>query len=404
MNILLINHYAGSPLYGMEYRPYYFAHRWEKMGHKVTIIASSFSHLRLMQPKCIKPFTIEIIDGIKYIWINTPKYYGNGIKRLINMLSFTWQLWLKVVPIEKPDIVIDSSTYPLTIYSSYKIARKYRAKLVFEVHDLWPLTPIELGNFSKYHPFIIVLQQAEDFAYKHADKVISLLPKAKEYMVSRGMSSNKFRYIPNGIDITSWQLFTSLPSKHIQGLNKFKKGDKFIVGYAGGHGRSNALECLVKAAGLLKNNSKIQFVLVGQGPEKEKLQKIVEINAYQNVFFLPPIPKSSIPKFLSVMNILYIGAYRQPLYRFGVSQNKLFDYMMSAKPIIYAIDSGNNPINDSGCGLTVTPENPQAIANAILNLYHLPLEKRKDMGKKGKIYVEKYHNYENLAQEFLEGL
>ena len=89
MNILLINHYSGSSLYGMEYRPYYFARQWKKMGHKVSIIAASFSHVRTIQPKCIRPFTIEIIDGIKYIWIKTPKYYGNGIKRVINMLSLS---------------------------------------------------------------------------------------------------------------------------------------------------------------------------------------------------------------------------------------------------------------------------------------------------------------------------
>lgn len=403
MNILLINHYAGSPLYGMEYRPYYFARQWIKMGHKVTIIAASFSHLRATQPKCIEEFSIEIIDDIKYVWVRTPKYWGNGIQRVINMLSFSWKLWIKILPIDKPEIVIDSSTYPLTIYSSYKIARKYSSKLIFEVHDLWPLTPIELGNFSKYHPFILVLQHAEDFAYKHADKVISLLPKAKKYMISRGMFPNKFKYIPNGIDISSWRLSTLLPAKHTQILNKFKQQNKFIVGYAGGHGKSNALEYLLKAAELLKNNSKIQFILVGQGPEKEKLQKIVEINDYQNVNFLPPISKSSVPKFLSMMDILYIGTYQHPLYRFGVGQNKLFDYMMSARPIIYAINAGNNPINDSKCGLTVPPENPQAITNAILYLYQLPLEKRKDMGKKGKIYVEKYHDYKKLAKTFLEG-
>jgi glycosyltransferase involved in cell wall biosynthesis len=404
MNILLINHYAGSPLYGMEYRPYYFARQWKKMGHKVTIIASSFSHVRTIQPRCIKPFTIEIIDNIKYIWIKTPRYSGNGIKRLINMLSFTEQLYLKNLPIEKPDIVIDSSTYPLTIYGSYKIARKYKTKLIFEVHDLWPLSPIELGNFSKYHPFILILQYAEDFAYKHADKVVSLLPKAKEYMINRGMSPDKFKYIPNGIDISSWRSSMPLPSKHTQILNKLKQQNKFIVGYAGEHGRASTLEYLIKAAGLLNNNSKIQFVLVGKGPEKKRLQKIVEINDYQNVNFLPPIPKSSIPKLLSIVDILYIGLNQQPLFRFGVSPNKLFDYMMSVKPIIYAIDAGNNPVNDIKCGLTIPPENPQAIVDAILYLYHLPLEKIKDMGKKNKIYIEKHHNYKNLAKEFLEGL
>ncbi|MCK5613580.1 glycosyltransferase, partial [Candidatus Pacearchaeota archaeon] len=147
MNILIVNHYAGSKTHGMEFRPYYFAQEWIKAGHNVTIIASSFSHLRFVQPKCSKKISIELIDNIKYVWLKTKPYQGNGFRRVLNMFSFTWQLWSKSFPVEVPDVIIDSSTYPLTIFGSNKIAKRYGAKLIFEVHDLWPLTPMELGGF-----------------------------------------------------------------------------------------------------------------------------------------------------------------------------------------------------------------------------------------------------------------
>lgn len=207
MNILLINHYAGSLGYGMEYRPYYFAREWVRSGHKVTVVGASYSHLRSKQPKVSQAFEEENVDGIRYVWLKAPAYEGNGFGRIKNMLAFLAGLYRymdKLAGGVIPDAVIASSTYPLDIYPARRLAKRYRAKLVFEVHDLWPLSPMELGNMPPYHPFIMVMQAAENYAYRHADKVVSLLPKAKEHMVSHGMAEEKFVYIPNGICIEDW--------------------------------------------------------------------------------------------------------------------------------------------------------------------------------------------------------
>ena len=402
MNILLINHYAGSSLHGMEYRPYHFALEWIKAGHKVTIIAASFSHVRSSQPKCLESITTEIIDGIRYIWLKTLEYHGNGLKRVINMLSFAGQLYARSLPIEEPDIVIDSSTYQLTIYGSNKIAKKYGAQLIFEVHDLWPFSPMELGGFSKWHPFIMVIQCAENYAYKNAHRVISLLPKAKKHMISHGMIPEKFVYIPNGIDISAWQLPSSLPEEQIRLLQKLKGEGKFIVGYVGAHGVANALQYFIKAAAILKEQDKIHFLLVGQGSEKEALKHLVKTENLSNVDFLPPIPKTSIPLLLAVMDVVYIGANRNLLYRFGVSPNKLMDYMMAARPVIHAIEAGNDLVAESGCGISLPPEDPNAIADAALHLFEISPEERDAMGQKGRDYVKTYHDYAVLANRFLE--
>lgn len=200
MNILLINHYAGSPEYGMEYRPYYLAREWVKMGHNVTIVGADFSHLRIKQPQAGE----EIIDGIRYVWLHTPAYQGNGIGRIKNMLSFLWKLYRQEKRVKgehKPNVVIASSTYPLDIYPAHYIAKKYKAKLVFEVHDIWPLTPMEIGHMSKYHPFIMVMQMAEDYMCRHVDKVISILPKAEPHYREHGLAKGKFVHIPNGVVI-----------------------------------------------------------------------------------------------------------------------------------------------------------------------------------------------------------
>lgn len=402
MNILLIDHYAGSPRHGMEFRPYYFAREWVRAGHQVTIIGSSFSHLRSTQPICDNPVSFEEIDGIHYIWFRAPRYFGNSYKRIVNMLLFSMQLLSRNILTINPDVVIDSSTYPLTIWGSRKIAKRFNAKLIFEVHDLWPLTPMELGGYSRWHPFIFVLQQAENYAYKNADRVVSLLPCAKEHMISHGMHAEKFVYIPNGIDLHEWQVTESLPAEHNIVIKQLKAQGKFIVGYAGTIGLSNALEYFIEAADLLKNEKSLHFILVGQGPNLEQLKTVANAKSLENVTFLPPIQKKQIPMLFSLMDALHIAGNRSALYRFGISPNKLMEYMMAAKPIINAICAGNDPVAEAGCGLSIAPEDPTAIVRAVKQMMAMSQEDRAAMGARGREYVMANHDYRVLAKRFLE--
>ena len=245
MNILLINHYAGSIYHGMEYRPYYLAREWVRAGHKVTIVGASYAHVRAQQPIVKRITTEEYIDGIRYVWIKTPKYSGNGVKRVINILCFVFLLlsnYRKILGGRKPEVIIASSTYPLDTIPGRIIANKCKAKLVFEVHDLWPLSLIELGGMSPYHPFVLLIKYAEMFAYRHSDQVVSLLPNAEIHMQKQGLNPEKFVYVPNGIDVSEWEApCADLPSEHQIVIRKLHEQKRFIVCYAGAHGVANDL-------------------------------------------------------------------------------------------------------------------------------------------------------------------
>lgn len=405
MNILLINHYAGSPVHGMEYRPYYMAREWSKIGHDVMIVAASISHLRSQNPKVKTALTEQQIDGIRYLWLKTPEYRGNGIGRVFNMLTFVSRLAAirnKLVHEFKPDVVIASSTYLLDIYPARLIAKNANAKLIFEVHDLWPLSPIELGGMSRWHPFIIAMQWAENYAYHQAERVVSILPKASDYMVAHGMAPEKFCYIPNGIDVEEWAYNAEpLPELHSAILSRLKEEGRFVIGYAGALGIANALDSLVDAASFLHDSS-ASILIVGQGQEKERLENKARVAGEQQIVFLPPVKKASIPTLLQMMDGLYIGLQRQPLFRFGVSPNKLMDYMMAGKPVIHAIEAGNDMVAESGCGISIPPEDPCAIAEAIVKLMSMKPEERTAMGLKGREYVLKHHDYRVLARRFLD--
>lgn len=405
MNILLINHYAGSNKHGMEYRPYYFSKEWVKLGHRVTIAASSFSHLRSQTPTINGHVTEEEIEGIRYIWLKTPSYQGNGVRRVFNMLWFIGRLYQhkkKFMHNCMPDVVIASSTYPLDIYPARSIAKKAHARLIFEVHDLWPLTPIELGGMSPRHPYILLMQLAENFAYRVSDRVVSMLPKADGYMREHGMDPHKFAYMPHGINVEEWQnRKTSMPPEHREVLSRLMQKGHFIVGYTGSHGLANALHTFIEAASLL-HRYPVAFVLVGQGPEKGSLRKKAFELGLTNTLFLPPLPRGCIPELLAAMDALFIGYQKKPIYRYGISPNKLMDYMMAAKPVIHAIEAGNDLVAESGCGFSVPPENPAAVAEAVTKLIEMKSSGREAIGLRGRDYVLNNHNYTVLAKRFLE--
>lgn len=403
MNILLINHYAGSTEMGMEFRPYYFSREWVKAGHHVDIIAGDYSHLRRQNPHVEQDFQKEEIDGISYHWIRTGEYEGNGVKRAFTMFRFVGKLWFhagKIVKEMRPDVVIASSTYPLDTYAAQRIAKKAGAQLIHEVHDMWPATLIELGGMSKGNPFVVLMQIAENSAYKHSDKVVSLPPCAKEYMVQHGLQPEKFVHISNGIIKEEWEHPAPLPEEHQQLLTQLKKQGKFIVGYFGGHALSNALQNLIQAAQMVQND-KIVFVLVGNGVEKPGLQEYVRKNGMSNVYFLPPIVKEGIPTLIQQFDCIYMGLHKSSLYRFGICMNKLFDSMMAGKPILYAVDSPDNCIERYQCGYTVDPEQPQQYVDALEQIITLDKEKRQHMGQNGRQAVLEHFEYSMLANDFL---
>ena len=271
------------------------------------------------------------------------------------------------------------------------------------MHDLWPLSPIELGGMSPKHPYIVMMQMAEDYCYKHSDYVVSILPCAKEHMVEHGMKPEKFICIPNGIVKEDWEQPESAgnPPYHDL-LSEFRRNGYFIIGYAGAHGIANALDSFVEAGALLKDQ-KIKLVLVGQGPERSRLQqKIVDMGLRDTVESLEAVKRGDVPALLEQMDALYVGLQRQPLFRFGVSPNKLMDYMMAAKPVIFAIDAGNDMVKDAECGVSIPPEDSKAIAKAAIKLAEMPEDKLAAMGRNGRKYILEHHEYDVLSKQFLD--
>lgn len=403
MNILLINHYAGSPVRGMEFRPWLMAREWQKLGHTVTIVAADFTHLRRQNFEVPRSFTRVDVDGVPYIILKTPHYHGNNAGRGLNIASFCLQLSRRAGWMAKtcrPDAVIASSTYPVDIYAASKIARKAGARLYFELHDLWPLTPMVMGNLPWWNPLILLLQGGENAAFARSNKIISILPNADRYIRERGYDTGKFVYVPNGV-VREEDAPPTEPVPQVETLRALRADSWFLVGYTGNHSVANALETFINAAAHLRD-ARVKLVLVGRGNHKDAL--VARARGAENVLFLNPVPKTAMGALLAELDAAYMGLAKSRLFDYGVSPNKLFDYMLAAKPVIYAVESSNNPVRDADCGLTVPVGSPEAVASAVRRLMTMDADARRAMGENGRAYVRRNHDYPTLAKRFLDAL
>jgi len=406
MNILYLEHYAGSPEMGMEFRPYYLSREWVRMGHKVTIIAGDFSHLRRKNPNVNEDFQSETIDGIEYVWIKAGRYEGNGVKRAVTMERFVRKLLTHARQIAEkwePNIVIASSTYPLDTYPAQRIAKIARAKYVHEVHDMWPATLYEVGGMSKKHPFVIAMQIAENSAYRHCDKCVALAPYSKAYMVEHGLDPEKFVNIQNGVVEEEWAFADDIPDEHKRFFADHK--DKFIVGYFGGHALSNALDnCLDVAEKCRKVDKDIIFVFVGEGVEKKRLVQRAIDEKIDNAFFLPSVSKKAVPTLVRKFDCSYMTGMPSPLYRFGLCLNKMYDSMMAGIPVICAFNAPQTPVSIYKCGIECDPMDTDRVVRAILQIKRLAPDERKQMGQNGIDAVLKHFTYRHLAEKFIAAI
>ena len=392
--IWVINYFAGTPESGWGERHFYFSKYWIKRGYQIRIISASFNHLFKKTTEVIGLYKHEIYEGVDFYWVKTPKYRAASLWRFYSMLIFMVKVFfLGVKNLGKPDVVIVSSMPIFPILNGYYLKKKFGSKLLFEIRDIWPLTLEQLGNKSKNHPTVRLIGWFEKFGYRKADTIVSLLPYARKHIEGVAGKAVNFQYIPNGIDSKEIG-YEKIPAKL---ENKIPK-NKFIIGYAGSIGLANALEYLIEAAIQLEGVGGVFFMIVGDGPLKEKLEE--RTRGCRNILFYSKIKKSQIQNLLSYFDVCFVGRNDIPLFKHGVSANKYFDYMLSGKPILDSNNCIKDPVELSGCGLIVQPDSTQAIIDGILKFRSLTRAKRKSMGEMGKRFVIKHHGIANLAEDY----
>jgi glycosyltransferase involved in cell wall biosynthesis len=391
--VWIVNHYAEGPDAPGGTRHFHFASNLSNHGWQATLIAASVEHRtgrqRLLAGEAKR---LEMVTHVPFLWVKTPKYSDNGARRVLNMLCFTLRTLLPKTTsvLSTPDAVIGSSVHPFAALAGALLARRFGVPFIFEVRDLWPQTLIAFGRLKSTGLIAWSFRNLELWLYKRAARVVVLLPNAWEYIVPLGIDRRKLVYVPNGVDLS---LFSE-PANTMA-------SDFFTLMYFGAHGQANGLDSILQAMKFVQhspNGRKIILRMVGDGPHKAALIARAKELGLKNTRFESSIPKSHIPA-LAVQADAFILSVRDlpNLYRYGISMNKIFEYLATSRPVIIASNAINNPVVDAQAGLSVPAEQPEALAQAILRLAAIPPEDRYRMGRAGRDYVEKNHSFAQLS-------
>lgn len=378
LNVWWVSQYASTP--DQQFTTQYdLASKLVGKGHRVTFFSAGFSHYKFeeIRLKDGENWREEICNGVRFVWIKTPPYKTNNWKRALNLCSFAWRAyWNARRRQEVPDVIIGTTFHPLASLSAYCISVAKKRPFVFEVKDLWPLTMIEFGKFSSKNPLALILGSLEKFLARRASRIMTTLPGVGDYYAKLGVPTEKTVWIPNGLELSRYASLDPYDG-HLR--------TPIVLLYAGGHVSANALGTIIRAAQIVQGaDIGVQFVFIGGGQEKLQLVRLAKDLNVQNIQFRDAVPKSELHKIMKEADAFILSMRDLPgLYRYGMSFNKLCDYVASGRPVLFAGNSSYNVVEEFHCGIVVPPENPQAFAEAVRKFRNLNDAERAEMGRNG---------------------
>ena len=379
-------------------RGFYLLRELSRIGFQCTAIISDSNHLD-PSPAFSEAFFTESIDLIEVNWIKTLKYQGaNSFRRILSWIDFDFKTIRYSHKFSKrPDVIVASSLSLTSILTGLLLKLRYKAFLIFEIRDIWPLTLTEEGGFSRYNPFIIVLSWIERIGYRYSDAIVGTMPNLEPHVRKVSKSKKPVYCIPMGY-VDPIPILRDSQELPLTYLNSQIPKDKFIVGYAGTIGVTNALEVLLEAAAFLSDRSDIHFVLVGSGDKLDEYKKLY--SNLSNVSFAGSVPKELVQEVLKEFDVLYFSTFPSLVWEYGLSLNKLIDYMLSGKPIIASYSGFPSMLNESGGGVFVPAGDIGKLVSEIENFSRLPKIELVEIGQKGRDWLISHRSYATLAKDF----
>ena len=401
MNIWLINHYAVPPKYYPLARPTLFAKYLMAMGHTVTIFAASSVHnsdVNLITDG--RKWREETVDGVHYVYIKCCDYQGSGLKRIYNICEFAWKLPGVCKQFAKPDAIVATSMPPTSCAMGVRMGRKWGCKTVAEIADLWPESIVAYGIAGPHNPAVIVLRWLEKWIYKKADAVVFTMEGAYDYIVEQGwekeLPRSKVHYINNGVDLEQFDY----NKEHFRVEDAdLDEPDTFKVVYTGSIRKVNNLGLLLDAAKNVKD-SRIKFLIWGDGDERAALEQRVREEHIGNVLFKGRVEKKYVPSIVSRADVNFAHNTPTPMFRFGISFNKLFDYFAAGQPILCDFPCSYNPAIVRHAGMEVSEVQPQRVAAAVDCMAARPETDRQVMGANARRAAEEY-DFKRLTEKLV---
>ncbi len=402
MRILIVYQYYLQPGHPGFSRYNEFARLWSEAGHQVTVVGGTIDYATGKAPrKYWWRWNTREHDGLATVWrCHVPQTYTRSIVgKMWAFLGFTLSALTAVLRAGPADVVIASSPPLLVIFPAWLAARLRRARLIFEVRDLHPESAVTTGVLRARSPLTRLLYAVERWAYHAADCVNVLTPAFRDDLLRRGVAPDeKIVCVPNGADL---DLFSPGPRDNAM-RRELGWGDRFVVMYAGAHGRANALGQLVEAAECLRDRPDILLATVGDGPERARHEKAARERGLHNIVFCGAQPKSRMGEVVNACDVGAAVLQDNPTFR-TVYPNKVFDYMACARPTLLAIDGAARHLvcDEAHAGVFAPPENGKELAAAIRRLASDPAGCA-EMGRSGHEWVVAHASRESLSARYLE--
>lgn len=409
--IWIMNHYATDTFFDRGGRHYYFAKYLIEKGYDVTIFCASTVHNTDKNIEIKEGlYKTDEVDGIPYVFVKTPSYTGNGMKRIKNMVQFYMNLFpvIKKVGREtgKPDVILASSVHPLTLVAGIQIAKKRKIPCVCEVRDLWPETIISLGKLTKKSLIAKGLYKLEKRIYEKADALIFTMEGGREYIESKRwdighggkINTKKIHHINNGIDM---DVFDENVRKHPSMDQDLDNKELFKLVYTGSIRQVNEVDTLISAMKRVRDYPAIKLFLWGNGDYVNHIRKRIAEENITNVEYKGAVKKREVPGILIKSNANILHWKNLAILKYGCSYNKLFEYLAAGKPILSTVNTGYSLFQRADCGVECSDNSIEQIAEGIKKIYRMSETEAEQMGEAARELGEQY-DFKILTQKLID--
>lgn len=367
-----------------------------RRGSEVVLITSDSNALTPV-PALETPYLLQEADGMKVLWLRTFKYtVAKSWRRIWSWVDFEYRLLrAPLKALQRPDVIVASSLSLLTVLSGALLKKRYGARLVFEVRDIWPLTLVEEGGFRKINPLIILLGLVERFGYRVADEIVGTMPNLGEHVEKVLGSPRKVHCIPMGLDEATYSSPATLPDGY---ASLYFPAGKFIVAHVGTMGITNALDTFVACARIMKEEPDVHFVMVGDGDLRERYMR--ECADLPNLGFAPKVGKDAVPSVLALCDLVYFSTFESEVWQYGQSLNKVIDYMYSGTPVVASYSGYPSMIDEADCGSFVPSGDVGALRDEINRYATMGRSMCAEIGARGRTWLLRNRTFGRLASDY----
>ena len=411
MKILYVSQYFPPEMGAPAARASELAQHWARAGHNVSVLTGFPNHPTGVVPPEWRSRLRRLTHHEKIVGVDVyrtwlwPLPNRKAHERMRNYASFCVSAALRGLTIPRPDVIIASSPQLLVGLSGWWLSFARQVPFVFEVRDLWPesLTAVGVGdeNSLLHHALAAVAK----FLYQRSDRIVVVTPAFKPHLMQHWrVPAEKIAVVENGVET---DLFTPAPSAANNALRRelgVEGKFKFIVCYIGTMGMAHGLETLLDAAHQLQQqNSTAQFLLVGEGAEKERIKTLAQSRGLTNLRFLDQQPREKIPAFISASDACLVLLKKTDVFK-TVIPTKMLEFMSCARPVILGVDGqARQIVEEASAGLYIEPENSQELVNAI-NRLSANRDLGEAFGKKGREYILQHFSRDRTAEKYIQAL